>query len=652
MTHWRLTGRVLWLALGIEPGAAAEESTSLPPVTVPLPPPEVPADSPTRRDPSGSITVIETREHRGEAKQTAELLAPTPGVVMIDAGGLGQAKLLNIRGASTNGVLVFLDGIPLNGAGGGVDLARIPSAIVERFEVLRGAAGTKYGSGGLGGAINVLTHATRRGAEISAEATQGSFGTWLAQVAAAGSLGQGQGLVMLHGAHSSGDFSYPYNDKPELPGNPSVQRSRENNDATLGGGLVKYHHSLPRGWSLDAMGELSLESRGLAGTVENPTPDARQSSQRVSSTLRLNRSFDPGIEISGRGFYRRDHLSFHGGYFGSGLEEVDSAVGAEIGTTAAIGGWQQLSALVNVEYESLQQAASPNPSWFRGGLLFSDEILLFSGRLSAIPSVRFDRTGPFNGISPKLGALLTLPGGFELRGNVGSAYRAPSFLELYVAQGTLLPNPDLKPERSISADLTIGHRTSVSSASVGAFSSSYENLISYEYYPPLLAKAYNFNSAYVYGLEVEGELRPSSFLSALIGYTLLFSQNLRDDPRYYLKELPYRPRHKLYARVSAGPKIARAHAELNYQSSQFFNRTETLSIPARAFLNVGISSQVFSSPEVTASLEVKNALNVQTQDLDGYPLPGRAAYLTLRFAYDRPATKNEAQRSGDSHERQ
>ena len=34
------------------------------------------------------------------------------------------------------------------------------------------------------------------------------------------------------------------------------------------------------------------------------------------------------------------------------------------------------------------------------------------------------------------------------------------------------------------------------------------------------------------------------------------------------------------------------------------------------------------------AFEVKNVLDVQTQDTDGYPLPPRAAYLTLGFAWD------------------
>jgi iron complex outermembrane receptor protein len=398
------------------------------------------------------------------------------------------------------------------------------------------------------------------------------------------------------------------------------------------------------------MGELTLDSRGLAGTIGNPTLDSRQSSQRISSTLRATTSFGSGTEIASRVYLRRDHLSLRGGFFGAGTEETNSAMGAEITGSATLGEFQQLSGAAQIEGESLSGASSASPSWVRTGLLLSDEFLLFSGLLSLIPSVRFDRTGPFNGFSPKLGALLYLPFGFELRGNLGRAYRAPSFLELYVAQGTLLPNPDLQPEQSTYADVALAHRTRASFASAGFFYSSYENLISYEYYPPLLAKAYNFNSAQAYGLEIESEARPWPIASALLGYTLLFTQNLRDDPRYYLKELPYRPRHRLYLRLSAGPSIFRPRAELSFQSEQFFNRTQTLSVPSRAIVNVGVSSQPLRSPELTLSLEMKNAFDVQTQDVDAYPLPGRAFYLTLRFAYQRSAPVGPSEVFGGTHE--
>src|SRR5438105_1809535 len=103
-------------ALAAEPG----EPTALPPVVVPAPPELEPArpEAPSSRDPSGAITVLPVAEKRGQVRETAELIASAPGVLVEDLGGLGQGKSLSIRGASSSGLLVMLDGIPLNGAGG------------------------------------------------------------------------------------------------------------------------------------------------------------------------------------------------------------------------------------------------------------------------------------------------------------------------------------------------------------------------------------------------------------------------------------------------------------------------------------------------------------------------------------------------------
>lgn len=275
-----------------------------------------------------------------------------------------------------------------------------------------------------------------------------------------------------------------------------------------------------------------------------------------------------------------------------------------------------------------------NPSRATLSVMASDEVLLFAGNFIVAPSFRFDRTGPFTGVSPKLGLTALLPAGFELRANAGQAHRAPSFLELYVHQGFLLPNPDLRPERALTADAQVAHRTARSFVQAGGFVSLYEDLISYEYYPPMLARPYNFSTAQVAGLEAEGEARPWPWLSVAGSYTLLVSQNLRDDPRYYLKELPYRPRHKVCARASAGPVWARGRAELVYQSAQSMNRAQTLFLPERALVNVGVSSELVASPQLTASLEVKNLFDVGSEDLAGYPLPGRSAYLTLAMSWD------------------
>lgn len=622
---------------------------TVPTVEVHAPPAAEPLDSASQRDPSGALTVIHTSDFGGAAKDAAEVLSTSTGVVVQDSGGYGQSKNLVVRGASPNGTLVLLDGIPLNGAGGIVDLSRVPLALVDRFEVLRGGAGARYGSGGLGGVVNVITRSPGAEPRVAGEATYGSWGTALGWLSATGPVAGVDTLLLVHGGRSSGDFPFLFDPSPAFPGDEPVERRRTNNDARGAGGLLRLRHTWASGYEMDLLGELSFDDRGLAGTATNPLPDARQSTGRVATSLRLSGEFG-GARGSARAWFRGDRIGLSGGPQAEQGAQAQRVGGVELEARKLLGGWQSLSGTLSVSGEDVtgaegSTAADSRPSWLHASAMVMDELVLAGGRLVVAPSMRVERSGPFTLLSPKLGATLELPADLELRANAGQAHRAPSFQELYVRQGLLLPNPTLRPERALYADLAVVHRTEHSLASLGGFYSLYENLIAYELYPPFAAKPYNFSAASVAGLEAEGEWRPYSWVAGTLGYTLLISRNLRDDPRYYLKELPYRPRHKLSARVSGGPRWLTGRVEVAAQSSQFTNRTEEAVLPGRAFVHAGLSSTLGHAPELTLSVELKNVFDVHAEDLDGYPLPGRSAYVTLTAAFGGPSSPSSSQRT-------
>ncbi len=625
----------------------------LPPVQVEevLVAPVAAPESPTRRDPSGALTVIDTERFGGAAKDTAEVLASAPGLVVQDSGGWGQSKNVVLRGASSNGALLLLDGLPLNGAGGIADLSRVPLALAERFEVLRGGAGARYGSGGLGGVVNVVTRRPEGDTRVAAETTYGSWDTVLGSLMATGPLLGGEGLVLLHGGRSAGDFSFLFDESPHFPGDALVPRRRTNNDARAAGGLLRLRHELGEGVEADLLGELSFDDRGVAGTATNPLADTRQEDGRAAASLRLSGTLPGGVRSSARAYFRRDTLWLTGGSVLTQGGQVQRQGGVELEAQRLVGGWHALSATLGLSREDVSGAelstvgGHEHPTWWRASLMAMDEVLLWEGDVVVAPSVRVERAGPYTLFSPKLGLTVALPAGLEVRANAGQAHRAPSFLELYVRQGLLLPNPTLRPERVLYADAALVRRTDTSTASVGGFYSLYEDLIAYELYPPFAAKPFNFASASVAGLEAEAEWRPRPWLSAAASYTLLVSRNLRDDPRYYLKELPYRPRHKLWGRVLAGPRWLSGRVELAAQSAQFLNRTEELTLPGRTFVHVGASSTFSRAPELTASVELKNVFNTQAEDLDGYPLPGRSVYATLSASFGGPSSSPRQQRN-------
>lgn len=618
-------------------GAASDGGVlALPPVDVALPAAQVEPlpSSPVVRDPSATLTVRDAKEARAEAKDAAELLTSTPGAVVQDSGGAGQRKTLSLRGAAPNAVLVLLDGVPLSGPGAAMDLSRIPTSALERIEVLRGGGSARYGPGAMGGVVNLVTRTPDGTSRLFADVTQGSFVTTQLSAGGATSLLGGDGLVLLHGLRSEGTYDFRYDALPSLPGNELTTLTRHNNGALQGGGLLRYRRRVG-GTQLDLLGEGSVEARGLAGPVQNPSATATQGTARGTLSVRTGTSFEAGGTLSTLAWGRIDDTTLRGTFFGAGTyHQQERSLGVEAVYSRLFAGRHGVTALLSGGGDWLAAPGGVNPSWGRFAAMLGDEVLFFDGALALNGSARVDVAGRFVVFSPKVGVVAELPRGFSVRANAGQASRPPAFTELYVMQGTMLPNAELRPERALTGDVGAAWKNEQARVSATGFLSLYEDLISYEYYPPNLARPYNFQAARVAGLEVEVAVTPWRWLEAAASYTFLDTQNQKDDPRYYLKALPFRPAHRLHARVSGGPDWLKGRAEVLFQSAQFTNRTETLSLPARAFVNVGLTARPFKVPLVTVSVELKNLLDVQTQDLDGYPLPPRALYVTVGVAWD------------------
>lgn len=109
-------------------------------------------------------------------------LRMVPGVQFLNYGESGiNANLSGIRINGSNDVLLLIDGIRVNDMKGGGTTGYMYSSRrnnlgnVERIEVLRGSAGMIYGSGAVGGVINIITRKTT-GRETLMEVSAGNFG--------------------------------------------------------------------------------------------------------------------------------------------------------------------------------------------------------------------------------------------------------------------------------------------------------------------------------------------------------------------------------------------------------------------------------------------------------------------------------------------
>ncbi len=617
------------LAFAALPAPALAEDRELPPVTAAGTSDETPAQL---ADPSAFVSVVPARP--GEAATAAEMVSAAPGVVVRDLG-LNQAAAVSVRGSSADEVLVLLDGMPLNpAAGGGADLSTLPAPFLSRLSVSRGAVGARYGAGAMGGAVLLETVKPADGEKrLHAELGYGSFNSADLSAGACGGFGRVSGLLAVFARKSDGDFPYRYYDRPQL-NLPPVVLLRENNQAERTGALARLLVS--GAWKFDLLLEADAGERGIPGTAQAPTPNLFQDDARGLAVARLSRTFGAlGLEARAGGRFGRLLLGNRGE---PSATPQDERYGFGELSLQTLWGRHALEAGTSAAGESIASAVHGSRARPRLAAWGSDEISL--GALSVLPVLRAERIGDASGLSPKLGLVIRLGELVQLKANAGQSFRAPSFGELYLEQGLIQPNPDLRPEQASFADFGAVARLGPVTATASGFYSRYQDLILYELYPGMRLKPFNFGQAQVYGGEFDAGAR-LGLLSLAASYTLSFSNNLVRDERFYGNPLPYHPQHRGHLRLGAGVEWLEGFAELDAQGAQFTNRTNTVTLPARARLNLGAAWLIQRSSGLWLSAGVKNVFDSSDEDLYGYPLPGRALYASLRVDWsDSPTTRS------------
>lgn len=127
------------------------------------------------------------------ATNVADVLDRAPALLASEsrAQADGTSVTLNMRGLGSNRTLVLVDGkrhvagVPGSAA---VDVSTIPSALVERVEVLTGGASAVYGSDAVTGVVNFIINDDFVGTEVEAQYGMSRFGD-----------GQETSLAITHG---------------------------------------------------------------------------------------------------------------------------------------------------------------------------------------------------------------------------------------------------------------------------------------------------------------------------------------------------------------------------------------------------------------------------------------------------------------------
>ena len=390
----------------------------------------------------------------------AELVAGLPGVSENGQGGIFQTW--SIRGVSRLRVLTLVSGMRIVGERrAGVSASFIDPLLIGSVDVLRGPSSTYYGSGALGGVVQLFP---RDFAGPVVEAGYGSQGGESYQLAGWGDGAWSVGVAHRVAANArTPDGGRLYTGFRQL--SVAVGRRWRSGPrrysleaiATRGDDIAKANTDFPRrittypseehlllrfavrgdaGWNVDAW----VHPNNLATEVVEPG---------VERNLLANEALDLGFDFQRQRPLGEAILRYGLDYFGRrGVEALERAW--DLGGGGAVPTLSQRTLDGGEEDEAgLYGAVERN---------VGRAVLLAGGRLSwqrqgnAGAADRDDLAGTaFAGLVAPLGA------GFELAVNAGTGLRFPSLSERFFSgvtgRGRVAGNPDLDPERALNLDL-------------------------------------------------------------------------------------------------------------------------------------------------------------------------------------------------------
>ncbi len=181
------------------------------------------------REQPENIAVIDTRKYYNRPEGTISLLNQTAGIKVRQSGGVGSEADVYLNGLSGKQVKFFIDGIPLQFMGAGLNLNILPINIIDRIEIYKGVVPVKLGADALGGAIDIVTRNTIKD-YIDASYSFGSFNTHQATV----NLRKKINPLLFASAtafFNHSDNSYKVDAEIPVAGRPVPYRARRFHDA-------------------------------------------------------------------------------------------------------------------------------------------------------------------------------------------------------------------------------------------------------------------------------------------------------------------------------------------------------------------------------------------------------------------------------------
>jgi vitamin B12 transporter len=550
-----------------------------------------------------------------------EWLSTQPGVSVRGATA-GGGQTVSVRGSRSEGVLVLLDGHPVNDPiTGSADLSSVSVASLESATLVRGAGSARHGSGALAGVL-LLRSRRPQGSTASAALRVSSFGGIGGDLYVSRSGRAGRAALSVAWDEARNDFEY---ENRMLPGAPV--ETRVNADGSrLSAAVSAARGPIQVGVRYDGV------ERGSPGPMGTAMFDrARWSNRRTSITA--------GLQGRSAG------LSVRAGWLGtrwdpglaSDAAERDAVDGAIV-VNNRTGGALDLLLGGRLSYEALHGDDLPaTVTRAVGGVSVARSFQL--GRASVEPALSVDGSSDQWAVSPEIGLAIAADAGLTIRARAGQAFRLPTFGDLYFAPALRVrSNPDLEPER-VRLDAELGLRGQWRrgrfefEADIGAWHRITDDPIVWLASAAAVWSPRNLDRLVSTGLETS--FRASTAGSESKGWRLSGSATL-DRSRLGFSDnqnpMPYRPGTTGSLGLEHWSRGLTARALLRWTGSRTTSVAGTRTLQGFLMLDVALAHAL---PVGSAPLEIEgridNLFDQRYEVVELYPEPGRRLSLTLRL---------------------
>lgn len=543
----------------------------------------------------------------------------TTGAPLMANGAPGAAAALFLRGANSNQTLFLVDGIRINDPNTDYQLFLGGACVAacDSLEVSHGPQSTLYGGEAVGGvvALRAAAGAGEPGGRLVLEA--GSFGTVQAAWHAQGARDAWAYTLSVAGGHTDNARANNAFDSANIVSRVDYAMS----DAVrLGATLRAFagNYGSPGDRFTNDPDNTDRERNTLGTVFAELAPTADLTAKiTLGAQVRRFESINPrpnGTVQKTTVQNNRGVLDAQASYTGIATHRLTAGFTGEVNHTRndGFGAINERQALLAV---FAQDEWSPRDDLHFTAGLRSDDHDTFGRETTGRGTVAWQ-------VVPQRG---------KLRASFSTAFRSPSFLDLYGESAFYRGNPNLRPETARGWDAGVDFYLPDGRGALGVtwFETELADLIIFDFGASPGTTA-NVERARTRGLEIAGKLAWTATTEVRLAFSYLEADNLTAGTR-----LLRRPRHTVNAEVwhdFGGGFSAGAGVQWVVDREDVHARTFRR-IDAEDYLVTRVFAAWSVRPGLAVKARVENALDERYEPVHGFPQPGVGGYAGVEWSY-------------------